>query len=204
MAVSIQIAKFKLRQYQWRAISPNLMLAKVSHCTVSLACFGRYLSTPLSCADNLKVYLGTNLVVFIPVQSLNSQSWESLVHAPFVLVTLACRCIPSMLLLVHYQDSPEYLKECLNFVVANFFLYVCRLSWCWLTTIHRLQLVPTSIGENFDIHVYLSNSFYFQIVLYISMFDTGLLTMVLVFRTSMPRLALRSGLTSTLPPHQTW
>ena len=31
MAVSIQIAKFKLRQYQWRA---NLMLAKVTRYTV--------------------------------------------------------------------------------------------------------------------------------------------------------------------------
>jgi hypothetical protein len=32
MAVSIQIAKFKLRihQYQWRAISLNLMLAKIT------------------------------------------------------------------------------------------------------------------------------------------------------------------------------
>ena len=29
MAVSIQIAKFILRQYQWRASSPNLMLVKV-------------------------------------------------------------------------------------------------------------------------------------------------------------------------------
>ena len=28
MAVRIRIAKFKLRQYQWRATSPNLMLAK--------------------------------------------------------------------------------------------------------------------------------------------------------------------------------
>ena len=35
MAVSIQIAKFKLRQYEWRAISPNLMLAKVSRYTVA-------------------------------------------------------------------------------------------------------------------------------------------------------------------------
>ena len=34
MAVSIQIAKFKLRQYQWRAISPHLMLAKVTRYTV--------------------------------------------------------------------------------------------------------------------------------------------------------------------------
>ena len=30
MAVSIQITKFKLPQYQWRAISPNLMMAKVT------------------------------------------------------------------------------------------------------------------------------------------------------------------------------
>jgi hypothetical protein len=29
MAVNIQIAKLKIRQYQWRAISLNLMLAKV-------------------------------------------------------------------------------------------------------------------------------------------------------------------------------
>ena len=29
--LSTQIAKFKLRQYQLRAISPNLMLAKITH-----------------------------------------------------------------------------------------------------------------------------------------------------------------------------
>ena len=34
MAVSVQITKFKLRQYQQRAISPNLMLAKVACYTV--------------------------------------------------------------------------------------------------------------------------------------------------------------------------
>ena len=34
MVVSVQIAKFKLRQYQWRAILPNLMLAKVTRYTV--------------------------------------------------------------------------------------------------------------------------------------------------------------------------
>ena len=33
MAVSIQIAKLKLRQYQRRASSPNLMLAKVTRYT---------------------------------------------------------------------------------------------------------------------------------------------------------------------------
>ena len=33
MAVRLKIA-FKLRQYCWRAISPNLMLAKVTHYTV--------------------------------------------------------------------------------------------------------------------------------------------------------------------------
>ena len=37
MAVSIQIAKFKLRQDQWRANSPNLMLAKVIRYTVAAA-----------------------------------------------------------------------------------------------------------------------------------------------------------------------
>ena len=31
MVVIIQIAEFKLHQYQWRAISPNLMLAKTTH-----------------------------------------------------------------------------------------------------------------------------------------------------------------------------
>ena len=36
MMLSIQIAKFKFRQYQLRAISPNLMLAKVTHYTVNL------------------------------------------------------------------------------------------------------------------------------------------------------------------------
>jgi hypothetical protein len=30
MAVSVQIAKFLHHQYQWRAILPNLMLAKVT------------------------------------------------------------------------------------------------------------------------------------------------------------------------------
>ena len=34
MALSIQIAKFKLYQYQLRAISPKLMLSNVSHYTV--------------------------------------------------------------------------------------------------------------------------------------------------------------------------
>ena len=33
-AVSIKIAKFKLCQYQWRAISPNLIFAKVTCYTV--------------------------------------------------------------------------------------------------------------------------------------------------------------------------
>ena len=31
MALSIQIAKFKFHQYELRAVSPNLMLAKVTH-----------------------------------------------------------------------------------------------------------------------------------------------------------------------------
>ena len=34
MEVSIQIAKFKLHHYQSRAISPSLMLTKVTHYTV--------------------------------------------------------------------------------------------------------------------------------------------------------------------------
>ena len=34
MALSIQITKFKIRQYQLAAVSPNLMLAKVSCYTV--------------------------------------------------------------------------------------------------------------------------------------------------------------------------
>ena len=34
MALRIQIAKFKLRQYLLRAKSPNLMLTKLSHSTV--------------------------------------------------------------------------------------------------------------------------------------------------------------------------
>ena len=34
MTLSIQIAKFKFRQYQLRAVSPNLMLAKVTRYTV--------------------------------------------------------------------------------------------------------------------------------------------------------------------------
>ena len=36
MVVSIQIAKFKLRQYQWRVTLPNLMLAKVTRCIVGI------------------------------------------------------------------------------------------------------------------------------------------------------------------------
>ena len=36
MVLSIQIAKFKIRQYQLRAFPPNLMLAKVTHYTVFL------------------------------------------------------------------------------------------------------------------------------------------------------------------------
>jgi hypothetical protein len=36
MTVSIQIAKFKLHQYRWRAILPNLMFAKVIHYTVCI------------------------------------------------------------------------------------------------------------------------------------------------------------------------
>ena len=34
MTLSIQITKFKLRQYQLNTVSPNLMLAKVIPCTV--------------------------------------------------------------------------------------------------------------------------------------------------------------------------
>ena len=34
MMLSIQIAKFKFRQCQLRAISPNLMLAKITRYTV--------------------------------------------------------------------------------------------------------------------------------------------------------------------------
>jgi hypothetical protein len=34
MVVSIQITQFKVRQYQWRPISPNLILAKVTRSTV--------------------------------------------------------------------------------------------------------------------------------------------------------------------------
>ena len=32
--LSIQITKFKFRQYQLKAISPNLMLAKITRCMV--------------------------------------------------------------------------------------------------------------------------------------------------------------------------
>ena len=35
VALSIQITKFKSHQYELRAVSPNLMLAKVTHYTVS-------------------------------------------------------------------------------------------------------------------------------------------------------------------------
>ena len=35
MAVSIEIAKFKLCQYQWRAISPNLMLQMFKKISIS-------------------------------------------------------------------------------------------------------------------------------------------------------------------------
>ena len=38
MVVRIQIAKLKLYQYQWRAISQNLMLANVTHYTVRYYC----------------------------------------------------------------------------------------------------------------------------------------------------------------------
>ena len=34
MVGSIQITKFKFFQYHWRAISPNLMLAKVTRYTI--------------------------------------------------------------------------------------------------------------------------------------------------------------------------
>ena len=34
MTLSIQIAKFKFHRYQMRAISPNLMLTKVTHYTI--------------------------------------------------------------------------------------------------------------------------------------------------------------------------
>ena len=40
MVVGIQIAKFKLCQYQLTAISPNLMLAKVTRYTVILNFMG--------------------------------------------------------------------------------------------------------------------------------------------------------------------
>ena len=36
MELSIQIAKFKFHQYELRAVSPNLMLAKVTHYMVFL------------------------------------------------------------------------------------------------------------------------------------------------------------------------
>ena len=42
MAVRIQIANFKLCQYQQRAISPNLMLAKVTHYTVCKVEIGEF------------------------------------------------------------------------------------------------------------------------------------------------------------------
>ena len=38
VAVTIQIVKFKLCQYQWRAISPNLMLTKVTRYMVCASC----------------------------------------------------------------------------------------------------------------------------------------------------------------------
>ena len=51
MAVSIQIAKFKFFQYQWRAISPNLMLAKVTRYTVQQNLCSAYTSAnkPVHC-----------------------------------------------------------------------------------------------------------------------------------------------------------
>ena len=50
MAVSIQIAKFKPRQSQWRANSPNLMLAKVTRYMVC----GEMKHTQLTCPMKLE------------------------------------------------------------------------------------------------------------------------------------------------------
>ena len=46
MVVSIQIAKFKLRQYQQRVTLPNLMLTKVTRCTVGIVMVGIVMVSP--------------------------------------------------------------------------------------------------------------------------------------------------------------
>ena len=62
MTLSMQMAKFKFRQYQLRAVSPNLMLAKITRYTVHIK------REPIT-----KEILNYNTNPLLPLQSVHQQ-----------------------------------------------------------------------------------------------------------------------------------